>query len=534
MDIYSIEENIKKPGYLLFVVTTLILLIIGWVNLISVESETPNVFNMYSIPQTIFILGYTIFTLGWVRLLWWPNDDEWLLNLFTKLQNKPLIGLGALGMASIILASMFIPSKLHDIWLFHPALEAAVVIFYLMLVIFIVMFRSNDDSRPKLWKAVGYLLIALLGVEILLQAASFIGLSPLTTSLIEPVGPYDRIYYVNGEGETINTLANEYGWHYPEFRLEEDSHIITVLGDAYIKGYGVPTEENIGVVLDGLLNSSDQIGLKNPEAISLGFPDLGTGLFLSDTTVGHNQENYEFDETILFFDIGSDFQIVTEPSDEAFYYYRSGDNVVIDERSWDFRHDAAHYTLWGSGDGFKPNRSLNSHIMILRLIQRSIKLSDTTSPKVAAPQEDVALPNSFVFYEETDYNAQDIVQTQLTTLNENVFKARDLTLSFVTIPAFTNKFYAQAGTEWSTEFGEADLFLPERELRAHAAEIKIPFLAMGEYMRASGLSTADIQALFMDEGRGYFTAEGHAFFAQAAYECFYEKSLDSSFGCDLN
>lgn len=84
------------------------------------------------------------------------------------------------------------------------------------------------------------------------------------------------------------------------------------------------------------------------------------------------------------------------------------------------------------------------------------------------------------------------------------------------------------------QFGEADLFLPERELRAHAAEIEIPFLAMGEYMRASGLSTADIQALFMDEGRGYFTAEGHAFFAQAAYECFYEKSLDSSFGCDLN
>ncbi|MFK7805791.1 MAG: hypothetical protein AB8G95_29445 [Anaerolineae bacterium] len=534
MDLNSIEEQIKKPGYLLFVVTALILLIIGWVNLISVESETPSVFNMYSIPQTIFILVYTVFTLGWARLLWRPNDDEWLLNFFTKAQNKPIIGLAVLGVASIILASMFIPSSLHDIWLFHPALEAAVIIFFLMLVIFIVVFRAGDASRPTLWKYVGYLLIVVVGVEILLQAASFLGLSPLTTSLAEAVGPYDRIYYVNGEGETTNAFANEFGWHYPEFRLEEESHVVAVLGDAHIKGYGVPAEENIGVVLDRLLNSNDQIGLENPEAISLGFPDLGTGLFLSDTTVEHNRENYEFDETIIFFDIGSDFQVVTEPSDEAFYYYRDGDDVVIDERSWGFRHDAAHYTLWGSSDGFKPNRSLNSHIMLSRLVQRGIKLNDTTSAKVPAPQEDVALPNSFVFYEETDDDAQFIVKTQLTNLNEKVYAPRDLTLNFVTIPAFTDKFYAQAGSDWSTEFGDADLFLPERELRAHAADIGISFLAMGEYLRASGLSTADVQALFMDEGRGYFTAEGHAFFAQAAYECFYEKSLDSSFGCDLN
>ena len=534
MDINSFEENIKKPGYLLFVVTALILLIIGWVNLVSVESETPIVFNMYSIPQSIFILVYTIFTFGWARLLWRPNDDEWLLNFFTKAQNKPLIGLAILAGATILLASMFVPSSLHDIWLFHPALEAAVIIFYLMLVIFIVVFRTNDSSRPKLWKYTSYLLLAIVGIEILLQAASLFGLSPLTTSLIDAVGPYDRIYYVNGEDKTVNTFANEYGWHYPEFRLEEDSHLIAVLGDAYIKGYGVPAEENIGIVLDGLLNSDNQIGLENPEAISLGFPDLGTGLFLSDTTVGHNQENYEFDETIIFFDIGSDFQIVTEPSDEAFYYYRDGDEVVIDERSWDFRHDAAHFTLWGSADGFKPNRSLNSHIMLSRLVQRAIKFNDTTSPKVPAPQEDVALPNSFVFYEDTDGDAQFIVQTQLTDLNKNVFEARDLTLNFVTIPAFTDKFYAQNSNDWSTQFGEADLFLPERELRAHAEKIGVPFLAMGEYMQALGLSTADIQALFMDEGLGYFTVEGHAFFAQAAYECFYKKSLDSSFGCDLN
>ena len=534
MDINSIEENIEKPGYLLFIVTALILLIIGWVNLISVQSETPIVFGMYSIPQTIFILVFTIFTLGWARLLWRPNNDDWLVNFFTRAQNKPAIGLTVLVVATILLASMFIPSRLHDLWLFHPALEAAVIIFYLMLVIYIVTFRADDASRPKLWKYVGYLLIAFIGIEILLQAASLIGLSPLTTSLAEAVGPYDRIYYVNGDGEATNTFANEYGWHYPEFRLEEDSHIISVLGDAHIKGYGVPAEENIGVKLDRLLNADDQINLENPEAISLGFPDLGTGLFLSDTTVGHNQENYEFDETIIFFDIGSDFQIVTEPSDEAFYYYRDGDKVVIDERSWDFRHDAAHYTLWGSSDGFKPNRSLNSHIMLSRFVQRVIKSNDTTSPKVPAPQEDVALPNSFVFYEETDDNAQFIVQTQLTNLNEKLFKNNDLTLNFVTIPAFTSKFYAQNSSDWSTQFGEADLFLPERELRTHAAEIGIPFLAMGEYMQASGLSTADIQALFMNDGLGYFTAEGHAFFAQAAYECFYQKSIDSSFGCDQN
>lgn len=534
MDINSIEENIKKPGYLLFLVVTLILLIIGWVNLISVQSESPVVLGMYSIPQTLFIVVYTILTVGWARLLWRPNDDQWLLDFFTKIQNKPAVGLTILGIATVLLASMFIPTKLHDLWLFHPALEAAVIIFFLMLAIFLVVFRSDDATRPTVWRYIGYLAIALVTVELLLQVAALVGLSPLTTSLIEAVGPYDRIYYINDDGETSNTFANEYGWHYPTFRLEEESHIIAVLGDAYIKGYGVAAEDNIGVVLDQLLNDAEQTKLENPEVISLGFPDLGTGLFLSDTTIRHNQKAYKFDETIIFFDIGSDFQTVTEPSDEAFYYYRDGDDVVIDERSWHFRHDAAHYTLWGSLDGFKPNRSLNSHIMLSRLLQRILAFNNTTSPKVPAPQADVALPNSFVFYEETDDNAQFIVQTQLTNLNDKLFKSADLSLNFVTIPAFTDKFYAQNGSDWSTRFGEADLFLPERELRAHAAEIGVPFLAMGEYMRTSGLSTADIQALFMDQGRGHFTAEGHAFFAQAAYQCFYQKSIDTTFGCDLN
>lgn len=533
MDINSLEESIEKPGYLLFVVTILLLLIVGWVNLISVQSETPVVFGWFSIPQSLFFVGYTVAMLRWSWLLRKPNDDAWFVELVQRLQNQLWLGLLVLGGLLIVLASLFIPSKLMDIWLFHPAVQATYMIAFVIFISILILWRWNDATKPKLWKFLGFAIAAAVIIEVGLQLATLAGISPLTTSLAEAVGPYDRIYYVNQEGETINKLANSYGWYYPEFELAEDSHIVAVLGDAYIKGYGVEVEENIGVQLNNFVNSDADLNLTNPEVISLGFPDLGTGLYLSDTTVEHNRENYEFQDLIVYFDVSDDFQIVTGPSDEAFYYFKEGDELKLDPASWHFRHDAAHYTLWGSSDGFKPNRFLNSHIMLSKGLQRIINLNDSTSPKVAAPQEDVALPNSFMFYDETDDNGLFIVDKQLEQLVNGTIKPNDINMILVTIPAFTEKFYAQSGADWSTEFGEADLMLPENELRKMAESNGISFLGMGDYLKASGMTTDEIKSLFMDDGLGYFTAEGHRFFAQAAYECFYAQSLNESHGCDI-
>lgn len=529
MNLDTLEESIEKPGYLLFVVSILLLLIIGWVNLISVQSETPTLFNYFSIPQAIFFGLYTIGLIRWAMLLRHPNDDAWFVGFLQQLQDRPIVGLAVLGALGIVLASMFIPTRLMDIWLFYPALVACFIIAFLIIMILILAFRNDDPTRPKIWRWLAWGALAVLAVELLLQAGSLIGVTPITTSLRDPIGPYDRIYYVNSAGEVVNNIANEHGWHYPEFRLEDDSHVIALSGDVYVKGFDLPAEANMGVLLDGWL--ADDPSLNNPEVISLGFPDFDTGLYLSDTTIGHNHEVYQFQDLITFFDLKDDFQTVTEPSDEAFYYYEEDGELVLHPGSRAFRHDAAHYTLWYS-DGIKPNRVINSHVMLARLAQR-LAQSPSTAAKVPAPQDDVPLENSFMFYTDSDDNGHFIVDKQLEKLVSEVIDPFDISMLMVTIPPFTAPFYAQSGSNWSTEFGDADLFLPERELRKTAEKNRISFLAMGEYMRAKGMSTAEIQALFMDDGLGTFTAEGHMFFAQAVHDCFYSQTLDSSDGCDL-
>lgn len=532
MDLNTLEEKIKKPGYLLLVVTVLLLLIIGWVNLISVQSETPTLFNWFSIPQFAFIILYTLLTLRWAWLLRWPNNDTWFTKLITNLQNRPIVGLIVLGGCSIFIASLFIPSQLMDVWLFHPALQATFILVFIIFVAILSLFRSDDPTRPKLWTYLGYAVIALVIAEIMLQVTTLIGLPPLTTTLKEAVGPYDRIYYINEEGEVRNTFANKFGWHYPEFRLEEDSHLITVLGDAYIKGYGVDAEDNLGVWLGELVSSNNPTALENPEVISLGFPNYGTGLYLSFSTIEHNRENYEFDDLLIFFDLADDFQIVTAPSDEGFFYFEEDGELEIHPGSWHLRHDTAHYTLWGSSDGFKPNRFLNSQIMLSRWVQRIIN-SESTAPKVPAPQDDISLPNSFVFYDETDDNAHFIVEKQLETLVTNTLQPNQVNTLFVTIPAFPAEFYEQTGANWTTQFGEANLQLPETVLQETALKNGISFLGMIDYIQAKELSVEEIRNLFMADGMGYFTPEGHEFFAQAAYECFYEQSITEVEGCYL-
>ncbi len=530
MNLDTLEDQIEKPGYLLLLTAVLMLLIIGWVNLISVQSETPVIFNWFSVPQTIIFVLYTIGTIRWAMLLRHPNNDTWFVNLINTLQNRVWLGLLTLAVLTGILASMFVPTQLMDIWLFYPAVVASYIIVFLILIAILLITRLNDASRPKVWKWLGFAAIGIVAVELLLQAGTLVGITPAATSLRDPISPYGRIYYKNSEGDVINSRANNYGWHYPDFRLEEDSHLIAISGDAHVKGYGLPAEQNLGVQLDGLVVETADSSMENPEVISLGFPDYGTGLFLSHTTIGHNQENLEFDDLIILFDPKSDFQTVTAPSDEGFFYYEENGELVIDEGSWHLRHDTAHFTLWYS-DGVKPNRLINSHVMLARMVQ-SLLSSESTAPKVPAPQEDIKLPNSFMFYEDTDDNGQFIVEKQLESLVDEVIAPRDMQMLFVTIPPFTAEFFEQTGSDWSTQYGEADLFLPERELRNTAAAQQVSFLGMGEYMQAKNLTVAEIQDLFLSDGTGYFSAEGHKLFADAIHECFYEQSIDESFGCD--
>ena len=108
-------------------------------------------------------------------------------------------------------------------------------------------------------------------------------------------------------------------------------------------------------------------------------------------------------------------------------------------------------------------------------------------------------------------------------------------VTLVTVPVFPDTFYAQAeATDWTTQFGAADLFLPERELGEFAAAKGLPFLGMGEYMRGAGLSTVDIQALYYPAVDGGLTPAGHNFFTDAVLNCFFAADQSASTGCEAN
>jgi hypothetical protein len=107
---------------------------------------------------------------------------------------------------------------------------------------------------------------------------------------------------------------------------------------------------------------------------------------------------------------------------------------------------------------------------------------------------------------------------------------KGIAFHLVTIPVFTEAFYVQA--EWNTQFGTADLLLPERKLREFAAENDIPFLGLGGYLAASDTSPEQVQALYFNNGRGHFTPAGHQWAAAAVYACFFAQTATPDAGCD--
>jgi hypothetical protein len=51
---------------------------------------------------------------------------------------------------------------------------------------------------------------------------------------------------------------------------------------------------------------------------------------------------------------------------------------------------------------------------------------------------------------------------------------------------------------------------------------------MGQYMLADGLNADAIQRMYYADGTGHLTPEGHRYFADAIYACFYADAQDES------
>jgi hypothetical protein len=123
-----------------------------------------------------------------------------------------------------------------------------------------------------------------------------------------------------------------------------------------------------------------------------------------------------------------------------------------------------------------------------------------------------------------------MVARGLITVAQEQMARAGIGVRLVTIPAFSDAFYEQDA--WNTRFGDSDLLLPESELREYAAKSGIPFLGLGAYMAAQGMTPEEVKSLYFSDGRGYLMPAGHAFVAEAVYRCFFEQSATAEAGCD--
>jgi hypothetical protein len=345
--------------------------------------------------------------------------------------------------------------------------------------------------------------------------------------------PYARVYQTEegfGHGNT-----NRFGRYTTEFRLLRDSYRIGVIGGPKIQALQVDKDQNVGVQLEQLLageGGEEAAEGVDTEVLTLGHPDYGPGLYLSNWLLNVADLELEIDEAIVFFDLGSDFQIVDGPGYGVPHYRYAGQGQVALslENFYTDLHGAEHEVYEGH-EGFQLTRVIGSQYLTPRYVAQLLSEPATVSAQDIGPaaDSDIPLPNGFVFNEESNGEAVLIAASQINMAQEQLDRS-EIGMKLVTIPVFTDAFYEQ--TAWNTTFGDSDLLLPEQEMRQAAANYGMPFLGLGAYMASQGMTPDQVRALYFDSGQSYFTPEGHLFAAEAVYECFFAETLTAEDGCD--
>lgn len=533
----QIEDRIQKPGYLLLLVVVLLLLIVGLVDLIDYVGRYPVLFDRYPIDYFVMLVVYTLFTIAWATLLLRPNDNHFLKRVLDTIQFHPLLAVAILLFFGVIWAVMLNMSReIEPVILSMPAVQFTVFALTLLAGATILFYKWGDPTRPQLWRKIVLALFALvLLVELLVQGLASVGLMPSLSSISEheeSYSPYSRIY--QSEEGLGSGLANNYGRYAPDFKLLPGARRIAVLGDSFVEGRQVSKDETLGAVLQDEFAQAG-MGVDQVEILPLGHPDFGPGIYLSNWMLFETINALEPDEAIVVFDVGSDFQTVDRGGTGYPYYTYSGRGTVqLDTQAFVRDLHGAEHDVYRGFEGFQPVLFLKSNFLTARVLWElasdTIKGARASAAEPAAGQQyDIPRANGFVFNERTNEDALRIAAAHFNMANEQL--GRDgIPMSLVVIPAFTAEFYEQE--TWNTRFGDSDLLLPEIELRESARGLGIPFLGLGSYMEAQGMTPADVQDLYYGEGLGHFTPAGHAFAAEAIYQCFGEKTVSSNDGCD--
>jgi hypothetical protein len=352
-----------------------------------------------------------------------------------------------------------------------------------------------------------------------------------------------------------NDFANRYGWTFPNFELDEENKRILIVGGSFVQAMQVLPEQQVGVLISELINQGSAEDDLQTEVISIGLPGFGLSPFLFDEVI-QPPNILDYDELIIFFHLGDDFQSPVQAHNAIEYSIADDDSAEVNPGDARLRHDLTHYYLRGFLS-FQPVETIRSNYLTPQVI--SILLGNQTKPAQAnvSPSQNsesrldrlvgyvtssyaitetghagikstgvdlIPGGNNFIFMQtegEEVNNAVLIAGSMLENAQE-IARANDITIRIVTIPVFPDSFFDtyQSGA-WEPQVGDLDLFSPEDALIQIADELEIEILPMGKQLVADRLTVEQIKSMYYSNGQGQLTPQGHDYFASAVFKCFF-------------
>ncbi|WP_420644933.1 hypothetical protein [Candidatus Leptofilum sp.] len=547
------EIEINNPGWILMVIITMMLWIFGFVDLINESSEfSQAILGKYSVGYFAFLVVYALLFFVFPFFLLQKNIER-LKGWVAAIQRKPVLASGII----LFFIVAFVITSEYDRFTKYSVFQMCVLAMLGMVVLVLLFANWDDFGKQQRWRKIfAYPLFALTAVEIVFQLLAVANLLP--SSVVHQNGlfvPYGRIYHT--DQETINTTTNRYGWYYTDFREDDALNNIALIGDSYIQGLQVHPEQNLGVTLDSLLNGGEPEDGPN-EVMAFAMPGFGPGTHRELTE--YAAEYFAPDEYVVFINLGNDFQNVTKPQEEYFFYYVDDEDALrLESASYNAWHDSQHLSI-RSHEPFYLWHRLKSNYLTASVVRG---LFGASTPVFAAPEAEnpytnrqlegvvwrkprpwvpthnsdwdivfeTAVSQGFTFTQDGSNDEASGIETtkRLLQIIDDFVAENEARLRIVTIPAFPPAFYEQfPDGNWVPVVDEYDLFYAEQALVTFAESEGIPILPMGSYMQAENLTSSDIRALYFDDAYSYFTPAGHNYFAEAVYDCFYSDTASES------
>lgn len=518
-----LQPWIDQGEYIITLVIALMAWSAGWVDLVGfVSPANPIIFGRYAPP---FFAVLVAFTLGFGLWIWLIRSLKALDRMkqgIAFIQRRPWIYALTWVVFGAVIWSMFEVSY----WLSLPLLESAVLALMLLFSAVVLLANPVPGVAMHAWRKVALGLIgALLLFEGALHGLAGAGALPFN-NLSGLTVPYGSVYQAS-EGRGGGT-TNRFGWYYPDFRLEPGSTRIILSGDTFVQALQAPMDAHMGLALERQLGAGTEV-------LAQGQLGYGSTMFINPIMHNYIWKPLQPKEIVVFFHLANDFQLADHSVDPRPRYMLGPDGVpMVVEEDFAYWHTLAHEVIAGH-DPVNPIRTVLSNSLSLQLALGAL---GGNQPRFVPFTEQASEAQPFgpatpLFETAPSAEARQsfaLAAAQIKTFATSLAD-KGITLRIVTIPYVPQAVLADS--TWNPAYGAYDVLAPERELEAAAKEAGVPFLAMGRYMQAGGASSAQVRELFFNGGRGHLTEQGHAFFAQAIYDCFYSQAaaLDASKGC---